>query len=886
MRRLQSLLKVLFRRRDFESRMAEEMRVHLELYAEDLIRSGVPEAEARRRARIEFGSVDNALTDCREARGLGPFDRWGQQLRYAARRLAETPGFTATAASTLALCLGANLTVFAVVDAVLLKPLPFPDAERLVRVFNTYPTAGVPDDGCSLPNYYERRGQLAAFAGLAAYREGSAIVGETGATEHERILRVTPDFFSTLGTGPALGRAFSDDETRYESENVAMVTDTFWRQRLGADPAVIGRTVRVNGLPRTVVGVLPPSFSFLSLPVRLFFPLASSLEERQPRQRHSGSSKMIGRLRPGATLEEAQAQVDAHNAAVEADNPQAPAMAEAGFRSRVVPLHADHVAALRPVLLRVQGGALFLALLGAVNLVHLLLIRASARQKELLVRRALGARGGHIAGEVVVEIILVALFGGLLGVGLAAGGVRLLAVLGASHLPLGARITFDLPLAATGILASLLCGLVIALPVVVAALRWGAGHNLGGWSRGATASRAVERLRQGLVVAEISLAFLLLVGSGLLAVSLGKVLEHSPGFEVGGVLAGRLSLPARTYPNGAAILELSDRLRDQLAREPGVVASGLMTNVPFSGISNKSAATLDHSPNSGAAPPHGIYSYSVDGDALEALGLRLLFGRLLNAADSRRDERVCVVDEDFARRSWPGKSAIGQRLFIGSEARAAEEAFTVVGVVGAAKQAELVDRAAQGAVYYPLGHRLDRGLFVVVRSSRAPERLATPLRDVVRGLDPELPVSDLRTMANRVADSLVARRSPTLLSLVFSVVAVLLTAVGTYGVLSSAVSQRRREIALRIAVGANVGQVRGHFVGLTLRLLGLGTMVGLAGAWFVGQALRSILFEVPALHLATLVGAGLILALVSLAAGLLPAFRAARISPLEALAEG
>jgi predicted permease len=438
-----STVQTLFQRRRFESGMDEEMRLHLDLYTEDLIRSGVDPAEARRRARMEFGSVDNAKTDCREARGLRPFDELGQNVRHALRRLRKAPGFTGTALATLALCLGANLALFAVVDTVLLRPLPFPEGDRLVSVYNTYPKAGVPNDGCSLPNYYERRGQLPGFAGIAAYREGTATVGPAGATEQADVARVTPDFFSTLGLGPALGRVFTEAETDGRNDDVAIVTDGYWRLRLHGDPAVLGKKVRVDGLEKTVVGVLPPSFTFLSSRAQVYLPLSSDLEARSPRQRHSGTSRMVGRLRPGISLAEAQAQVDARNAALAPTDPDAARMGEAGFRSRVVSLRADHVAAVRPALLLVQAGALFLLLIGAVNLVNLLLIRASGRLKELAVRQALGANRRQVVSEVMVETSVLTLLGGLLGLGVGAAGIRLLGALGADRLPLGAHVALD-----------------------------------------------------------------------------------------------------------------------------------------------------------------------------------------------------------------------------------------------------------------------------------------------------------------------------------------------------------------------------------------------------------------------------------------------------------
>src|SRR3954470_16107859 len=882
---LLSTFQTLRRRGRFEDAMAEEMRFHVERYTEDLVLSGVPPAEAARRARRDFGSLDNVKEDCREARGLRWFDELRQDLRYAARLLRRTPGFTATALATLALCLGANLTIFAVVDAVLLRPLPFPAAGRLVSVYNTYPKAGVPNDGCSLANYYERRGQIPAFSGVAVYRDATAVVGEAGTTEQVPVTRVSPDFFSTLGLGPGRGRVFTEAETLNGKNDAAILTDGYWRQRLGADPGVIGRSIRVNAISRTVVGILPPTFSFLSSQTQIYLPLASRPEERAPQQRHSGTAHMIARLAPGATLAEAQAQIDARNAAVEVNGPEARTMADAGFRSLVVPLRADHVAAVRPTLLLIQAGALFLLLIGGVNLANLLLIRASGRVKELAVRQAIGASRRHVVSGALVESLLLALTGGLLGLAAGAGGIRLLALLGVDRLPLGSHVVLDARLTLIALAGSLAVGIALGLPVAWLSLRNAAAPGLQAESRGTTAGRAAQRLRHAFIVAQIALAFVLLAGAGLLGLSLRKVMTVSPGFRPEHVLSGQLVLPVRSYSGRQDLLAAVERLTAEVGRQPGVQAVGFATNVPLSGLSNKSAATVQgHRPQPGE-PPHGFYSYSVDGDYFSALGLALREGRFLTAEDSRRAERVCVIDEDFARRYWPRGGALGQRIFEGADEENAAEAYTVVGVVGAMKQAGLAEDQTQGAIYYPLGHRADHSLYLVVRTSLPTESLAPALGKAVRRIDPELPVSDLRTMETRIADSLVARRSPALLALLFSGIAMLLTAVGTYGVLSYAVTQRRREIGLRMALGARPEQVRGQFLSLALRLLAAGTALGVLGAWLTGRAMQAVLFQVPPLHVATLAGAAALLGAVSLAACLLPSHRAARVSPMAVLSE-
>jgi predicted permease len=887
LKQIRSFFRVLKSRDDFERGMSEELRFHVDQYMADLIRAGVPPPEAARRARIEFGSLNSTQEECREARGLQPFDELRRQLRHAGRTLRKTPRFTATALLTLAVCLGANLTIFAVVDSILLRPLPFPAPDRLVTVFNTYPKAGVLRDGSSTTNYYERRGQIPAFSDLAIYSEGAAIVGETGVTERVPFMRVSPEFFSTLGANPAMGRSFTDAEMAIPPSRVVILSDSYWRRNFNADPLVLGRQVQVAGVANTVVGVLPPGFRFLSSEARLYFPFASRPEDRVSRERHSGgnSKHIIARLKPGATLAQAQAQIDAQNNTLERDDPKAKMLSDAGFRSVVVPLRADHVASIRPTLLWIQGGALALLLIGAVNLANLLLIRASGRIKELAVRQALGASRWHVVSEVAVETTLLTLAGGFLGLAGGWAGIRLLGTLGAERLPLGTDIAFDARLAMVAVVGSVILGIALALPIAWFNLSAHLAGAIQSETRGGTSGRMSQRLRHGFIVAQIAMALVLLEGAGLLGLSLKRAMAVSPGFRPDHVLTGQILLPRNQYPNWPARLAFNERLLAEISRQPGVTAVGAVNNVPLSGNNGKSAATVKGYVRPPGETLRGHYSYGVDGNYFAAMGFSLLEGRFLSADDSQRGDRVCVVDEDFARFYWPHASALGQRLFEGSDETKDVDAFTVVGVVGAVKQAGLTDDAAQGAIYYPYALRTDDSLFVVLRTSLPPESVGPALQTIVRQTGRDTTITDVRSMETRISDSLITRRAPALLATLFSAIALLLTAIGTYGILSYAVAQRRREIGVRMALGARPQQIRGQFLALGLRLLAAGTMLGVAGTWVTGRAMRNLLFHVPPFHVATLAGTACIIGLVSLVACLVPAHQAARISPTEALAD-
>lgn len=883
--RLRSLFRALRSRRDFEAGITEELQFHIEQYAADLVRSGTSREEANRRARLEFGGMNTVEEECREARGLWVFDEIGREFRYAARLLRRTPGFTTTALLTVAVCLGANLTIFAVIDSILLRPLPFPEPSRLVTLFNTYPKANVDRDGSSLTNYYERRGHIPAFSSLSIYRYSTAIVGEPGSTAREQITQVSPDFFKTLGIAPLKGRAFTEQETTYQTDRVAILSYDYWHQHLSSGSDVIGRRIRVDDLPRTVIGVLPPDFRFLSSQSQLYFPLASRPEDRTPLQRHSGGNvtQMIARLKPGATLDQAQSQIDAQNASLEADDPQAKMMADAGFRTIVTPLHADHVASIRPTLLLLQAGVLLLLLMGTVNLANLLLVRANSRAKEITVRYALGASRALLFSEAIVGTTQITLFGGVLGMFVGAGGIHLLAALGADRLPLGAHIAFDGRLALAALGAAIAMGVALAVPIVWLNFR-GSTTTLQSETRSATVGRAAQTLREGFVVAQIALAFVLLAGAGLLGLSLKRAIAVYPGFQPDHVLTGQVSMIGNKYPSPSAGLAFTERLVDELDHQPGVLSAGVVNNVPFSGSSGKSSATVKGYVRRPGEPPRGNYSYGVGGDYFRAMGFRLRAGRFLTAADSRGPQRVCVVDEDFARYNWPHTSPLGHQLFQGSEPGPDSEAFTVVGVVDSIKQAGLTDETAPGAVYYPYIYRPDNNIFVVTRAAVPLDSLRLTLQKVVRQIDPELSVNDIQSMDDRIANSLVARRSPALLAALFSGIALLLTGIGTYGVLSYAVAQRSREIGVRMALGAQPGQIRTQFLTLALRLFMTGLAMGSVGAWLTGKAMQTVLFHVPALSLVALGCAAGIMALISLVACLLPANRAAHISPMQALA--
>jgi predicted permease len=803
-------------------------------------------------------------------------------FRHAFRQLAKTPGFAATALATLALCLGANLTIFAVVDAILVRSLPFPHPDRLVAVFNSYPGAGVERASASIPNYYDRRGAIQAFASLALQQDGSLVVGGTGSPNRVPMARVSPDFFATLGVPLAMGHGFTDDQLKYGTDEVAVLTDGFWRSHFSADPNVLGRTFLNDGISITVIGVLPRGFRFLSSPAEFYRPSAHAPEDRQPQNRHNNNWNMIARLAPGATFADAQAQMDAFNVHQAADDPLAQAIKGSGYHTIVRSLHEDHVHTIKPTLVLLQCGVLFLLLIGSVNLVNLLLIRASGRTKELAIRQALGAGRRHIATGIIAETTLLTVGGGLLGLLVGWVGIGLLGSLGTGQLPLGTSIIFDLRLAVVSLAAALVVGLVLAAPIIWFSLHARLASSLQTETRGGTTSRAAHRLRHGFIVAQVALAFILLSGAGLLGLSLKRVLETPAGFSPDNLLTGQISLPWKNYKDDASHRAFVDRLLPALRALPGVTHVAVTTGLPFGNGVNDSVITVE-----GYAPKPGDsirahYLSATTSDYWTMMRIPLQRGRLLTEADEQSKTHVCVVDQAFADRYWPGADPLGRRLARDVTVNA-ENAVTVVGIVASVKQNELAETSGHGAVYFPFSAFSSGYFSLLVRTQLPPASLAPTVQKAVLQLDPELPVDDLKPMQTRIDDSLIARRSPAILAGIFATVALLLAAIGTYGVLAYAVNQRQREIGVRMALGALPQQILALFLGLGARLLLIGIALGVLGAWLTGRAMQSVLFGVGAWNLGIFAAAAGVMSGVVFFAIFLPSRRAARVHPIDAL---
>ena len=881
----------------------EELRLHLELRTAENLAAGMSPEEAARAARRRFGNVQSIREECRDVRGASFGETMLRDIRFGLRMLRKNPGFTAVAVLTLAICIGANLAIFAVVDAILVRSLPLPHSSRLVVIHNTHPASGVERGQATITDYFERREDVAALESLSMFREETYIVGERDAARRIQGAEITPEFFQTLGIGLVKGETFTDAELNYGPDKVAIITDQFWRDNFGADSNVLGRTFLMDSLVIRVIGVLPAGFRYLSTKAQIYRPLSHFRETRDlvsryppgahtpdgrtPVTRYTARARMhdgqmVARLRAGRSMAEAQAQLSVVNNRRLALDPLSETLKTAAYHPWVESLRTAHVSSVKSIVLLVLVGALFLLLLGGINLAGLLLIRASGRAKEMAVRQALGAGRGRLACEILTETTVLSFVGGVGGVLLGVVGLRLAESLGIDALPLGADIVFDSRTGLMAVLASVTIGIGIGLPILWLHLRGTTNLSLQTETRGATTSHAVQRLRHSLIVTQIAAACVLLYGAGLLGVSLKRTLDQSPGFKPEQVMTGDLMLPWQNYQSDGSRVAFVFRLLDQLRAVPGVSHAAVSSGLPFTKGGSAPRGIL---PESFVPTPGGLrvhYVSTVTGDYARAMGIPLQKGRFIEDADSREDApKVAVIDETLARVYWPNGNVIGQRFCTDPSVFKTELAYTIVGIVGCVKQQELAETAILGAVYLP--YTEFGGFQVITRMSGSAAIMGATLQKIVRQLDPRLPLVDFKPMQTRIDESLITRRSPAILAAVFAGVALLLAGIGVYGVLAYAVSQRRREVAVRMACGATPRLIGRQFLTLGAKLLVLGIALGSFGAWTAGRAMQTFLVEVPSFHISTSVATMFAISLVTLLAALLPARRATQIHPMEAL---
>jgi predicted permease len=814
-----------------------------------------------------------------------------QDLKFGAKLLWKEKALSVTVLLTLAVCVGANTTIFSVVNTVLLDPLPFFEPDRLVRVFNSYPNAGAERGSNSAPDFFFRRERVEAFEEVAAYQYWGHTIGEPGSPERLRTMRVTASFFPLLGVQPLIGRNFTEEEMAAGSEQVVILDYGFWQERFGGDPTAVGQTLRIDGRPYSIVGILPQGFDFLGQrESRLYVPIPFTPEDQTTEQLHNNNFEMIARLAPGATIQQAVDQIAVLDQALIEEWPIPNArqlLEDAGYHVRVLDLRQDLLRDIRPTFLMLWAGVAFVLLIGCLNIANLMLARSNIRLRELATRLALGAARARLARQLLTEAILIAVLGGVLGLGVGLGGLRLIEGMGVEDLPRGAEVGLDGTALAFTLLVALTAGIVFGLIPLVHILRSDLNSVFRAESRTGSASRKAVALRSALVTGQVAIAFILLIGAGLMFASLRAALNEDPGFEPGSVLTGYLSLPESRYGAADDRRQLIDEVLREVRALPGVSAAGVTSMIPFSdGGSSSVIVPEGYVPSPGESLLSPFRTTAGPG-YFEALRIPLVEGRYFEEMDTEETGNVIIIDRWLARRYFGDESPIGRRMLSGTlpgmEENEEEYLYTIVGVVGTIKQNDLTESEHVGAYYFTYKQRPPGFLTLTVRTAVSPLTLTGPIRSVVAKIDPDLPFYYPETLEHRVAESLVVRRTPMLLLMVFAGVALFLAAVGIYGVLAYTVTQRTRELGIRVAVGSSPRQLFALVVSQGLRVIGLGLLVGIIGSLLLVRLIQSLLYGVQPTNPLVLTTVAVVLAAVGVAACLLPARRATRIDPVVAL---
>jgi predicted permease len=822
-------------------------------------------------------------------------ERLLQDLRFGARLLWKDRGFTLTALLTLAVCIGANTAIFAVVNSVLLRPLPVPGSEHLVSIYNSYPGAGIVRASSGVPDYFDRLEQTDVFEELALYQTRGVTLGADGA-DPQRLsaMAVTPSLFRLLRAQPVRGRVFDEAEGKYGEHRKAVISYGFWQQHLAGTDAAVSSSFRLNGEQYTIVGIMPAGFHFMDPEVRVWIPLWFSDAQKSDEARHDNSWTMIGRLKPGATVAQAQQQIDAINARnLDRFPTLRDVLINAGFTAVVAPLHQEMVRDAKATLLLLWAGVVVLLVIGTVNLANLVLVRSSGRMKELATRHALGAGMPALVRQLTTEAVMLTMAGGVAGGLLGYWGLGMLTTQGLEHLPRVAEIRMDGAAVAFTAGLALLLGVALGVTPLFALRQRSLRQAFREEGRSGTVGRHVQTLRRLLVASQVAFAFMLLIGAGLLLASFERVLAVDSGFRPAGLLTARLAPPPARYPTGAELRVFTSRFLERVRALPGVEHAALTSSIPFGGSFSDSvilAEGYQMAPGESVVSP---YRFEVSDGYLEALGVPLLAGRTFRASDTEDSPLVIIVDERLARRFWGDRDPIGRRMYSpdtpedvvtpGPNARW----YTVVGVVGATKMASLVsDHGRPGAYYFPLRQAPMRNLGLVVRTSGDPLAMSPSVRRELAALDPELPLFSVRTLEDRMHESVSDRRTPMVLALLFAGVVLFLASVGLYGVLASQVSQRSREMGIRMALGSTAGAIFGLVLKEGVVLLGAGLAAGLLGAFAVRRAIESQLYEVSGTDPLVVMSVAAVLAVVALAACAVPARRASRIDPTIALTSG
>jgi putative ABC transport system permease protein len=867
--KLKTRLRALLRRSEMERELDEELRYHIEQQTEQNIRLGMNPEEARHNAQKAFGGVEQAKERSRDARGVRWIEDLWQDLRYSARMLLKNPGFTLVAVTTLTLGIGANTAIFSLVEALLLRPLPYAEPDRLVLMSEKG------RNHITYPNFSDWRERAQSFEGMASIRNQTLNLTGVDTPVSLRGRTVNWNFFHLLGVQPQLGRLFVAEDDRRGAARTALLSDGLWKTQFGADPRVIGRTLMLDGEPYEAIGVLPPGFEYFKAD-DVYVPIGPFLKPDGLMQRGVSMGLFaLGRLKPGVTLAQANSELTGIAAQLEreypADNKDRGAMAE--------PLKDVMSEGVRRSLWVLLGAVVFILLIACVNVANLLLARGADRQREMALRLALGAGRGRIVRQLLSESLLIALLGGAFGALLGGWMLNGLLALAPDDVPQLYRVSLNMTALlftlVVSALTSVFCGLAPALHAARADL--GAALKEGGRS---TAGAARDRTRKTLLVVEVSLALVLLVGAGLLTRSMARLLGIDPGFNTENLLTMRLNLRSEAYTVPRR-LSLYDESLARLGALPGARGAAITRSLPIDGSDWSSAFRAADKPS-----PFGYAALSsISANYFEVMGMRVLKGRVFTSTDTAEAPRVAVINETLAARIWPGEDPIGKRLKTGMKEFPDQwnPWCEVVGVVADVKL-EVLEQDTPAQMYFPLLQRPNSPtLWLVVRTAGDPLQAVAAVERTVHAVEKDLPIYSVRSMNQLLGSSLATRRLTLVLLAGFAALALLLAAVGIYGVTSYSFRQRTHELGIRMALGAQAGDVLKLVLMQGLKLAFVGVLIGLTAAFSLTRWMKSLLFEVSPTDPMTFAVIALLLIAVALLACWIPARRATKVDPLVAL---
>jgi putative ABC transport system permease protein len=807
-------------------------------------------------------------------------------FRYGLRILLRNPGFTLAAIAVLALGIGANTAIFSIVNAVLLRPLPYEDPSRIMQVWHVPPAKSFPGMSffsVSPANYLDWQSQNRSFEKMAAYGFRSFTVGGGERPAAIRGAAVAPDLFSILRVQPALGRTFSPEENRPGQGNVVILGNKLWRDHFASDLSIVGRNVTLNGQTYSVIGVMPPKFKFPDW-ADLWVPLAWSNEQRAVRGNHN--YRVVGRLKPDVNVQQAKADLSTISARLEQQYPED----DKGWGATVLPLREQMVGDVRPALLVLLGAVAFVLLIACANVANLVLAKTVARKKEIAIRTALGASRGAVLRQILVETLILSLAGGALGLFLARFGLTLIEKFLADRLPSSIEITLDAQVLAFTVFLALFAGILAGLLPAVWFTRTDVNEALKqGQSRGSSDSSG-SKTRGLLVVSEVALSLVLLIGAGLMLRTLMQLSSVRPGFDPNNVLTAALPVPATKFSGPAAQISFCDQVLRELRAMPGVESAGLIDSLPLDGGGSHQPVAVEGQPVVPMADQPEVDVRVISPGYLHAMRIPLVRGRDLNDADVVGRPPVVLISESLAKRFWPNENPIGKHVTLTFFPDAVRE---VAGVVGDVKQDSLVQSRPVEMLYWPVSQITappsetwrSFGLSLAVRTSADPTSVISAVTSAVHRVDPEMPVEQLVTMEGLISESLFPQRFNMLLLGAFAGLALVLAAVGIYSVLSYTVRRRVREIGIRMALGASHSDVLRMVVSDGMKPILLGIAIGLAAALALSRVVASLIFGVRATDPLTFAAVALLLVAVGLLATILPAYRATRVEPVRILRE-